>query len=122
MEQPDYKIEGLTIAITNMKQMLDFYSNVFNVKFEAKKMYGTTLYTGVWGGLNLLFCPAEIAGNTAIQNRHQFDITVPDLQSIIGLATKHGGKLMGEIAEDRHSRSIGIYDPDNNSITFKQVK
>ena len=29
---------------------------------------------------------------------------------------------MGEIGEDEHFWNIGIYDPDNNSILFKQLK
>ncbi len=33
----DYKIEGLTLAITNMEKMLSFYSKVFNMQFTEKK-------------------------------------------------------------------------------------
>ncbi len=122
MNKIDYEIEGMTMAVTNMEQMLAFYSNTFNIQFAEKEMYGSKLYSGVWGGLKLLFCPAEIAGNTAVQNRHQFDIVVSDLEKVIELTKKYGGKLMGEIAEDEHYRNIGIYDPDKNSILFKQKK
>jgi len=122
MEKVDYKIEGMTMAITNMEPMLDFYANVFNIEFEEKEMYNSKLYSGVWGGLNLLFCPAEIAGNKAVQNRHQFDIVVSDLPKVVELTAKHGGKPMGEIVEGESAWSIGIYDPDKNSILFKQLK
>ena len=122
MEKAPYQIEGMTMAITNMKEMVDFYTNIFNLQFEEKEMYGTKLYAGIWGGLKLLFCPAEIAGNTAKQNRHQFDIIVPDLQQLIELTTKHGGKPMSAIVENEHFWSVGIYDPDENSIVFKQLK
>lgn len=122
MEQKDYQIEGLTLAVRNMEQMLDFYATVFHIEFVEKVMYESKLYSGIWGGLNLLFCPAELAENTAMQNRHQFDIVVPDLHKLIELTTKHGGELMGEVVEDEKSLSIGIYDPDQNSILFKQVK
>jgi len=122
MEKADYQIEGMTIAITKMEQMLDFYTNVFKIRFTEKEMYESKLYSGIWGGLNLLFCPAEIAGNTAVQNRHQFEIVVSDLDKIIELTTKYGGKTMGEIVEDEHSWNVGIYDPDKNSILFKQLK
>lgn len=122
MEKSVYQIEGMTIAIKNRKEMVAFYANTFNIQFEEKEMYGTTLYTSVWGGLKLLFCPAEIAGNTADQNRHQFDVIVPDLEQLIELTTKNGGKPMGAIVENEHFWSIGIYDPDKNSIVFKQLK
>lgn len=122
MKKIEFKIEGLTMAITNMEQMLSFYCNVFQIQFKEKEMYESRLYSGVWGGLNLLFCPAEIAGNTAVQNRHQFDIVVSNIKNIIKVTSKYGGKTMGGIVEDELSLSIGIYDPDNNSILFKQLK
>ena len=122
MDQFNFQIEGMTMAITNMSQMLDFYSNVFQVQFEEKDMYDSKLYSGKWGGLNLLFCPADVARNTATQNRHQFDIVVSDIHKTAELAVLHGGEKMGEIVEDEKAWNIGIYDPDKNSILFKQLK
>lgn len=122
MEKPDYQIEGMTMAVTNMEQMLDFYSNTFGIRFKERKMYDSRLYSGDWGGLSILFCPAEIAGNTATQNRHQFDVVVPDLEEVIKITSKYGGSPMGEKNEDEDAWSIGIYDPDKNSILFKQLK
>lgn len=122
MNEFDYKIAGLTIAITKMEEMLRFYSKTFNISFSAIEMYGSKLYSGEWGELKLLFCPAEIAQNKAVQNRHQFDIEILDIQKIIEITKKYGGTLMGEMVEDDFSKSIGIYDPDKNSIVFKQLK
>lgn len=116
----DYKLEGLTIAVTNMSEMLKFYENVFQIKFLEKAMYGSTLYTGKWGEMQLLFCPAEIAGNTAKQNRQQFDVRVKDVLFIARMAEQNGGRLMGEVQESNGIKSIGIYDPDGNSIVFKE--
>lgn len=117
-----YQIEGMTMAITNMDQMLAFYSNVFDVEFKEQELSGFKLYAGKWGGMNLLFCPAELARNRATQNRHQFDVIVPDLDDVIQRASSNGGKSMGDKAEGENEWSIGIYDPDMNSINFKQLK
>lgn len=122
MEDNQYQIEGMTIAITKMDEMLAFYSAVFQISFEEKDMFNTNLYAGKWGNLNLLFCPANIAKNTATQNRHQFDIVVSDLAIIVDLVSKNGGELMGEIAEGDNELSVGIYDPDRNSILLKEYK
>jgi len=122
MKTDDYQFEGMTMAVTNMDAMLTFYKSVFNVEFEEQEMYGTKLYQGKWGQLNLLFCPAHIAQNTAKQNRHQFDFVVDDLDELIKQVELAGGELMGEITEDEGGRSIGVYDPDRNSILFKQYK
>ncbi|MGB5818798.1 MAG: hypothetical protein WBG90_04880 [Saonia sp.] len=115
-------IQGFTLAVTNITEMVLFYSNVFHLHFDEKEMYGTKMYAALWGELNVLFCPAEIAKNTAIQNRHQFDIFVSNLDDCITLAKKYGGELIGETVEDDKVRSIGIYDPDHNSMVIKQLK
>ena len=122
MNHSNYQIEGMTMAVTNMPEMLDFYTAVFEIKFEEKDMFGSKLYSGKWGDLKLLFCPAELAQNKAEQNRHQFDIVVTDLDYVLKIAVGRGGKLMGEIQEDEKWRSAGVYDPDNNSILFKALK
>lgn len=121
-EVTDYQIEGMTIATTNMGQMLDFYSNTFNITFSEQRINEFKLYAGKWGGMKVLLCPAELAGNKATQNRHQFDVIVPDLEDIITITSKYGGTTMGGKIEDEHAWSIGIYDPDKNSILFKQLK
>lgn len=118
----NYQIQGLTMAITNMEAMLDFYMHVFNMTFIEKKMNENHLYSTVWSGLDLLFCPAYLAGIKATQNRHQMDIIVENINKVIDKAIEFGGKMMGEVVEDENSKSVGIYDPDGNSILFVEMK
>ena len=118
----NYQIQGLTMAVTNMEAMLHFYMNVFDMKFRERNMNGKFLYSTVWSGLDLLFCPADIAGIKARQNRHQIDIIVKSVKKVIDTAIEYGGKMMGEIVEDENSKSVGIYDPDGNSILFVEMK
>lgn len=115
-----YQIEGLTIAITDMPKMLGFYSAVFGISFREQEMYGSTLYAGQWGDMKLLLCPAELAQNMAEQNRHQFDIVVDDLDQLLQVAKSHGGQMMSHVTEDGGFLSVGLYDPDRNSMVFKQ--
>ena len=115
-----FKIEGMTIAVSNMQAMLLFYRKVFNIDFNELDMYNSKLYSSQWCGINLLFCPAEIASNTADQNRHQLDILVPDLNQLLILVKKYGGEVMADIIEEDNVISVGVYDPDKNSILFKQ--
>ena len=85
-------------------------------------MGSSQLYKGIWGDLKLLFCPANIAGITVDQNRHQFEIIVSDIHKFMDLCSKYGGELIGSISEDEEALKIGIYDPDGNSLTFSQIK
>lgn len=119
----DFKIEGLTLAVTDMEKMLQFYSHVFGIKFARQELGSAVLYAGKWGNMQILFCPAQIAGNTAKQNRHQFDIVTEDLENMFAKVKESGGEMMGSVttASDG-SKSIGIYDPDKNSMVIKQPK
>lgn len=115
-------INGFTLAIVNMNPMLTFYSDVFGIQFTPTEVAGYTLYNGAWNDLNVQFCPAALANNSAKQNRHQLTIEVNNLKEILKMIEEKGGKLMGEVTEDEKEISIGIYDPDNNSMVLKQVK
>jgi len=86
-ESTKCRINRLTLAVNNMDAMIAFYSSVFDIHFSKKEMYGGELFAGKLFGIEILFCPAVIAGNTATQNRHQFDCVVPDIHAVINLAT-----------------------------------
>lgn len=117
-----YEIEGLTVAINDMPRMLTFYKNVFDIDFAERNEFGTKLYSGKWANLTLLFCPAEVAQNKATQNKHQFDIVVKGLDDWIRKCQDNGGVTIGEVSNQKSFRSIGIYDPDRNTIVLKEYK
>jgi predicted enzyme related to lactoylglutathione lyase len=121
-EIADYKIEGLTIAINDMPKMLTFYKNVFDIKFIERDEFGSKLYSGKWADMALLFCPAEVAQNRATQNKHQFDIVVSGLDNWIRKCKDNGGVTIGEIENLKEYTSIGIYDPDRNTIVLKEYR
>ena len=116
------RVKGFTLAVTHMEQMVDFYTRVFSISFEAKELYGGTLYFGDWEGIEICLCPASIAQNTAKQNRHQLDVLVENIVKTKRLVQRYGGTSMGAVEEVENTISMGIYDPDNNSLVLKQVK
>lgn len=122
MNKSEYEIEGLTIAITNMDAMLEFYSSVFGIEFEEVKIPNAKLYSGIFGEMKVLFCPERIANINAKENRQQFDIVVKDIKKTIATALKSGGTQIGELVEGEDLKSVGVYDPDKNSIVFKEYK
>lgn len=119
MAVQDFRIEGFTVAVTDMVAMAEFYKGVFGATFTEESMFGTTLMKAKIGGYELLFCPAEVAGNTAKQNRQQFTFVVNDMQEAINAALANGGNRMGEVAEKEGFSEVGILDPDKNTIVFK---
>lgn len=115
-----FEVEGLTLEVFKMDEMLAFYTNVFNIHFKVQEMYGVNLYAGNFDHLKLLLCPAELAQNKAKQNRHQFDIIVFDLEAILERVLDFGGEMIGAISETNDFKSVGIYDPDQNSMVLKE--
>ena len=122
MENNDFRIQGFTLAVTNMEKMVNFYQQLFDITFEEFSKYGTQLYQGNFGDLRMLMCPAEIAGNKAQQNRHQFDIVVDHLDLYKEKIPALGGTLMGEVVENDDSYAVGFKDPDENSMVLIQYK
>ncbi|MEQ8526016.1 VOC family protein [Gracilimonas sp.] len=109
-------LRSMTIAAHDMPEMIEFYTEVYNVEFSEKIINEFTLFEGKWLGYNLLVCPAEFAQNTAQQTRHQLDISVTDFDAFIEKVEQFGGSLLGEVIIQEGVRSVGIHDPDKNSM------
>lgn len=121
MDLSTSRITGMTIAVHKMKAMLVFYEKVFHIKFVEEVLQDFKLYRGGWNDLEILFCPAKLAQNTAKQNRHQLTVWVPNLDHALAMVVDHGGEVMGPIQETAF-RQVGIYDPDRNSFVLKEIK
>lgn len=116
----DIKISKITLAITNMNEMLEFYSSVFNAKFREIDSYGTKLYSTRISGMNYLFCPNEIADVKATQNRHQFDYFIDDLKELIEKVRSANGIIQGNETLTQNYKSVSVVDPDGNTMVFIQ--
>ena len=114
------RIEGFTLAVMDIEKMARFYNAIFDSGLQPREMFGSKLYQGQFCGLQLLLCPAEVAANSAEQNRHQFNIVVKDLDRFLERAIETGAETIGEVVEDLGYRSIGLYDPDRNSMVVKE--
>ncbi|MEP0985498.1 VOC family protein [Ekhidna sp.] len=114
------KITRITLAVTEMEQMVKFYENVFQIHFEQVRMFDTILYRSSLGGLELLLCPASIAQNTAKQNRHQLNLEVDNLELALSKVKKFHGTKMGDSNQKHGQIEVGIKDPDGNSMVLIQ--
>jgi len=115
-------IEGMSMAIQNVQSMLDFYSHIFNIKFEKRQGFDTVMYFAKWRGLKLLFVPDVLAGEEGaiVQNKHQFDVIVQDIDQLISRVNRYGGKITGALIDDGIQKTVHAKDPDGNTFIFKQ--
>lgn len=114
----NFKLKKITIAATNITEMATFYTSVFNAGLTPIEAYGTTLYTGQLCGFDLLLCPNSIAGVEAQQNRQQFDIEVPDIESALKAAETSGGKIKDPLTINPIQNIASVTDPDGNTIVL----
>lgn len=107
------KLKRIAFAITNMPAMVNFYNHVFQVDLQpVGEPQPLQFYRGTLAGVDVLFCPNEIAKVVAENTRHQLCLQVDDLQGTIDNAITHGGTQTSTI----ENGVAAICDPDGNSI------
>ncbi|MGJ3240707.1 MAG: VOC family protein [Anaerolineae bacterium] len=114
------QLDKFTIAVTDMTAMVAFYNAVFDA--ELKSIPDSPFFAGKIAGVDLLFCPNEIAQVVAEKNRIQMLFTVGDVEAVVASAAKHGGGDYGDRHETDTLIGWGIYDPDGNSIELRELK
>lgn len=115
------KLEQIILATTNMAAMVSFYNEVLDARLTGDEaMIGVIFYNGKLDGIPLQLCPNEVAQVEAKQNRQQFHFSTDDLDATLTSALAHGGMQIAEITESEGARLVGVYDPDGNSIVFRQ--
>lgn len=122
MKKQDFKINQITIAVSNMDEMIQFYSHVFHCEFLKKDIFGLTLHSTTIGGISFQFCPNDIAQVDAQQNRQQFHFSVDNLESLMQDIISSHGKIKDEILETEAGKSLSAIDPDGNTIVFIEKK
>ncbi|MBS1494465.1 MAG: VOC family protein [Bacteroidetes bacterium] len=115
------KLSKITIACTDILKMTEFYSKVFNIRFAEHEFPGFKMYSSKITDINFLFCPNEIAGVIAEQNRHQFDYVTDNIQEVIDNTLSSGGSMHGELQKSDNGSSVTVLDPDGNTINFIQM-
>ncbi len=121
IEQP-FKVDQITIAVTNVNQMVTFYETVFKCILKEEEINGIKLYLGELAGVKILLCPNKLAKVNAQQNRHQFHFIVTDLGEVIKDVIATRGIIKEEIISTNKLKTVTIIDPDKNTIVFTEKK
>jgi predicted enzyme related to lactoylglutathione lyase len=117
-------LNRVTLATTNMGEMVRFYNEVFGAELKPAPQYGSTtpaFHQGTLAGINLLLCPNQIARIKAIENRHQLRFAVIDIEAAIQFVQAAGGKVDGKVTEQQGEKMIAVRDPDGNTIELIQA-
>lgn len=116
--------QQITMAINNMTAMVDFYNAVFDAKLvPIESPMGTEtpqFYKGQFLGIDLLFCPNSLLNIQAERNRHQFHLTVNDVDSMVEVGKQAGGWEFSESVVTDEAKIASLSDPDGNTVVLTQ--
>lgn len=109
-------LHRITIAVTNMEAMVNFYNQVFasNLAEAGSPLF----YNGTLAGFKLFFCSNTIPQIKADKNREQFHFIVENLEATLQKVTENGGQIMEGANQEDSMKAIGIIDPDGNTIVL----
>ncbi|MBN3555776.1 VOC family protein [Fictibacillus nanhaiensis] len=116
-----FAISQITIAYNQEDEMVDFYNQLLNAELSPFKVGDFRFYKGKIGEIGLLFCPNEMLGIKAEKNNIQFTVQVSNLEEILSKASQCGGKQIQGINREESRSSVGILDPDGNSIELLEI-
>jgi predicted enzyme related to lactoylglutathione lyase len=109
-------IDKLTLAVRDMDEMCAFYAGVLGASFERIEMFERTLYTATVDGVDLLLCPADLAGVEAETNTVQVRFVVADVDAAYQAGLMQGGVHLTEPEQSEGRRHASLRDPDGNSL------
>ena len=110
------KLSSIAFRVHNLDAMLAFYSEAFHVEFQAVDTYGIRSQFGDVDGITLKFVPIRESDDFKGFPVHQPGFIVPDVEKVIAIALKHGGRQEGQTLRADGRVQAAVRDPDGNTI------
>ena len=110
------KISSIAFRVYNLDAMLAFYSEAFEVEFHEVDTYGIRSQFGDVNGITLKFVPIRESDDFKSFPIHQPGFVVPDVETVIAIALKHGGRQEGQTLRLDGKVQAAVRDPDGNTI------
>lgn len=109
-------ISSIAFRVHNMEAMMNFYSEAFQVQFREVDTYGIRSQFGDVNGITLKFVPIRDDTDFKGYPVHQPGFVVEDVEAVVALAVKHGGRQEGQTIRNNGKIEAAVRDPDGNTI------
>ena len=109
-------LTSIAIRVANLDAMLAFYSEAFQVQVREVDTYGIRSQFGELNGITLKFVPIRDDADFKGFPIHQPGFVVADVEAVIAVALKHGGRQEGQTLQIDGTKQAAIRDPDGNTI------
>jgi catechol 2,3-dioxygenase-like lactoylglutathione lyase family enzyme len=110
------KFSSIAIRVANVESMVAFYAEAFKIEFQEVDTYGIKSQFGEMNGVTLKFVPIRDEADFKGYPIHQPGFVVPDVQYVIDIAQKYGGRQEGRTIRVDGTLQAAIRDPDGNTI------
>jgi len=109
-------ISSIAIRVSDLDAMVSFYSEAFNIQFREVDTFGIASQFGELGGVLLKLVPIRESEDFENYPVHQPGFVVQDIEAVIAIAIKHGGRLESGLIQNGGELQAAIRDPDGNTI------
>ena len=110
------QLSTLALRVHHMPAMVDFYTEAFGGTFEKVDIQGLEAYFGQVAGITFKFVPIRESADFEGFPSHQPGFEVDDVDRVVELAKKFGGRQEGETLRDGDRVHAAVRDPDGNTI------
>jgi catechol 2,3-dioxygenase-like lactoylglutathione lyase family enzyme len=114
-------LSSVALRVHNMDRMVAFYTEAFGGRFHEVDARGIRSQFGQVGGFTMKLVPIRDAADFKNFPILQLGFTVDDIQAVIAVAVKHGGRQEGQTIKDGERLHAAIRDPDGNTIELYQT-
>jgi catechol 2,3-dioxygenase-like lactoylglutathione lyase family enzyme len=121
-QAPVVKLTTVAYRVHNQQAMVAFYTEAFGARFRVVDTGGIRSQFGEVAGLTLKFVPIRAAVDFENFPIHQPGFQVSDVDRIIAIAIKHGGRVQDQPVRGQGRVHASIRDPDGNTIELYSGK
>ena len=113
-------LQSIAIRVHRLNAMVAFYEEAFGAEFREVDTFGIASQFAEIDGLTIKLVPIRSSTDFEGFPSHQLGFEVEDIDAIIRLAERHGGRIESEIQVDEERRHGAVRDPDGNTIELYQ--
>ena len=113
-------LQSIAIRVHRLGEMVAFYEEAFGARFREVDTAGIASRFAEIDGITIKLVPIRASTDFEGYPSHQLGFEVDDIETIIRIAERHGGRSEGEIQVDGERRHGAVRDPDGNTIELYQ--
>ncbi len=113
---PATTLTTLALRVHRLEPMRNFYGEAFGIEFRQVQTGAVQSWFGEVGGVTIKLVPIRESSDFEGYPLHQPGFVVPDVERIIEVALRWGGRQEGHISELEGRVHGAVRDPDGNTV------